>query len=192
MADTIALTSSNHYLLKAAAADRRFESGSYFEQTPSLPTAGPSVVQDAAGRVVASWKESVAIRLGYEGSSGSGDGIQADVRVTPQRVNRRTMDVPGQPSLAVFIQLPQGSEIDDSSALKMNEQDALPGSRVVGDHNGDGIRDVMVKFNRSALKYDEEGALLGATTASTRNYKIKGNIRGGGCFSGRGTVEVIQ
>lgn len=186
-ADTSKLTSSNHYLLDAAT-DRPIESGSYYESTPGLPTAGPSVVLDAAERVVASWKENVgttptpAIRAGYEGSSGGGTAPALEVRHAPETLNAKTM-YQGNGVFNFWIRGVQG-EIDLNS-VKVNDRLIQP-IRSAVEANGD----LHLTFYRSDLRAAFDGTGL---TAAHRNgsYTIAGSTTNpSGCFSASNQVQI--
>ncbi|MCI0371051.1 MAG: hypothetical protein L0214_06635 [candidate division NC10 bacterium] len=114
----------------------------------------------------------------------------ATVWAAPRVLNYRTVGrgTGQQPNFTVFIELPDGSAGDiNLSTVKFNSSSALPHPSSLGDHNGNGIPDLMVKFNRSVF----DGAEL---TAAQRagNYTVTGNTGSGGCFSGSGAVQIMR
>jgi alpha-beta hydrolase superfamily lysophospholipase len=79
----------------------------------------------------------------------------------------------------VFIELPDGSARDiDRGSVTLAGVPALPKPNALGDADGNGIPDLMVKFNR--------GALL----TTDGHLHVTGSTRDGGCFSGATTVDV--
>src|SRR2546425_2797057 len=122
-------------------------------------------------------------------SSAAGAGAQtcgaAAVLASPQVVNYRTVirdtEEHGlEPDFTVFIELADGSAADiDPGSITLNGLRAFPEPSALGDGNGDGIADLMVKFNRSVL-VTTDGLL-----------KITGNTTSGGCFAGETSVEIL-
>ena len=109
----------------------------------------------------------------------------ATVWSSPQVVNYRTMirdteEHGSEPNFTVFIELPDGSAADiDPGSITLNGLRALPDPSALGDANGNGVADLMVKFNRSAL----------ITTDGP--FTIAGNTRSSGCFTGESGVQML-
>ena len=153
----------------------------------------PAAAVDSSGRMVVAWADRTSgndeIYLSENGVTGGGSEALAEVRVMPQRVNRRTIDVPGQPSLTVFVRLPGGSQINRDS-MRMNGQSPLPGPTDAGEYNGGGAGEVMLKFSRSVLNYSEAGKPLALPNGK---YKVSGKTTSGDCFATEtGTLQLIQ
>lgn len=102
-------------------------------------------------------------------------------RVLHYRTVVRDAEEPGrQPDFTVFIEPADGSagEIDPASAT-LNGLAALDGPAAVGDADGNGIPDAMVKFDRGALVTTDGPIRVAARTAS------------GACVAGETVVEVL-
>lgn len=111
--------------------------------------------------------------------------VAAAVWASPRVVNYRTVirdtgEHRSEPSFTAFIELPDGSAAEiDQDSITLNGVPALAEPGGVGDANGNGIDDLMVKFDRSAL-ITTDGAL-----------GFAGRTRSGSCFAGETTVEII-
>ena len=109
----------------------------------------------------------------------------ATVWASPQVVNYRTVirdteEHGSEPNLTVFVELPDGLAADiDPGSITLNRLPALPDPSALGDANGNGVADLMVKFNRSAL-ITTDGPL-----------RVAGNTRSHGCFAGETAVEIL-
>jgi len=108
----------------------------------------------------------------------------ATIWTAPPTVHYRTVirDSEGQrlePNFTVFIELPDGSAADiDAGSLTLNGFAAVEHPGAVGDANHNGVADVMVKFNRSAL-IPADGLV-----------NVSGSTKIGGCFTGETKIEV--
>jgi alpha-beta hydrolase superfamily lysophospholipase len=110
--------------------------------------------------------------------------ITATIWAEPRVLQYRTV-VPGSeehsenPTFTVFIELPDGSAASiDPATVTLNGVAALPSPTAVGDENGNGIPDLMVKFDRSVFEGNVEGL-----------FEIAGAAAGGG-FSGGSSVRI--
>lgn len=169
-------------------------SGDVFAMNPAVPSGGA----DGTERLFASWQENGAagteIKLAYTGGSTGGGLMPAMVWASPRVLNYRTMGrgTGEQPNFTVFIELSDGSASDiDLSSVTLNGHHAMPHPSALGDHNGNGIPDLMVKFNRSVLEGTAQGAAVTAAQPDGA-YTVMGNTRSGGCFSGSGQVQVTR
>jgi hypothetical protein len=109
----------------------------------------------------------------------------ATVWASPQIVNYRTVirdteEHGSEPNFTVFIELPDGLAADiNPGSITLNGLPALPDPSALGDANGNGVADLMVKFNRSPL-ITTDGPL-----------RVAGNTRSNGCFAGQTAVEIL-
>ena len=105
--------------------------------------------------------------------------VWADPQVVQYaKIVRDFQDSRTEPNFTVWIELPDGSAVDiDPASVRLNGLEPVDGPTTLDDANQNGIADLMVKFNRSAL-ITTDGAL---TVTGTKS---------GGCFTGDATVEI--
>ena len=83
-----------------------------------------------------------------------------------------------EPNFTVWIELADGSAVNiDPGSVRLNGQASLDGPTALDDANQNGIADLMVKFNRSAL-ITTDGVLTITGTKSS------------GCFIGETSIEI--
>ena len=91
--------------------------------------------------------------------------------------------------VSVYLEPPEGhaaSDIDVASVLLDNSVPVAAGVPVtIGDHDGDGIPDLELKFSRSALQ-----ALVSPGDDSVA-VSVGGQI-GGDCFEGADTIRIVR
>jgi len=109
--------------------------------------------------------------------------VPAEVDLTPQTLNLRS----NGRWVTVFIELPVGLNPRNivRSSIRLNGSVA-PAARpwAIGDHDGDRIRDLMVKFSRSAVQ-----SLL---SPGEDTITLTGDLADGTSFLGTTTVRVIN
>jgi len=110
--------------------------------------------------------------------------IPATVDFDPDTLNRKSK---GQ-WVTVYIELPEGFDVDDIDleSVKLDGLSRVDSSPTgIDDHDGDGIPDLMVKFDREAvIELLEPGENVLVT--------ISGNLDGGLLFEGTDTIRVIH
>ena len=109
----------------------------------------------------------------------------ATVWASPSVVNYQTV-IRGadkhrsQPNFTVFIELPDGSAANiDPGSITLNGVPVLPEPSGVGDENGNGVDDLMVKSERSAL------------ANSNGLVRVAGKTISGSCFAGETVIEIL-
>ena len=117
-------------------------------------------------------------------------GIAATVDIDPD-----TLNVKSQGNfVTAYIELPEGYDAADINVPTVTlEVEGAPGSSVfaeltpteVGDHDADGIRDRMVKFDRPGVL----GLIDGQSGEVT--FVVAGELLGGQTFQGTDTVRLI-
>lgn len=88
--------------------------------------------------------------------------------------------------VTVYIELPEGFEIArlDVGTLKLGGIPARSSPTATGDHDADGVPDLMVKFDR--------GAIAGIVTVGDATLDLEGSLFDGTRIEGRDTIHVIQ
>jgi hypothetical protein len=108
--------------------------------------------------------------------------IAAHVEINPETLNLSS----GGRYITAFIELPAGhvpSDIDVTTVRLNGTIPAMLKPVVIGDHDGNGVADLMVKFNRQEL-----GSLpLGAI-----ELKVSGSMIGGRSFAGSDMIRAIN
>jgi hypothetical protein len=121
--------------------------------------------------------------------------VTATVDIDPDTLNLKSK---GQ-WITSYIELPGGYNVSDIDIYSIRLNDTfpvsllpyppVPGPMEIGDYDSDGIPDLMVKFNRTALTsyiYDVLGIKYGDVTLT-----ISGNLTDGTLFEGIDTIKVI-
>lgn len=107
--------------------------------------------------------------------------LSADVTMEPKTINLKSQ---GR-WVTAFIELPLGYDVNDIDVSSILLEGIIPADEhhtTVGDHDGDGTPDLMVKFSKSAL---EDILLLGNNTVI-----ISGELTTGERFEGEITIEI--
>lgn len=95
--------------------------------------------------------------------------------------------------ITCYIEFPQGHDVAniDVSTVRMNETvyaDLEP--KIIGDHDGDLITDLTIKFNRQAvINYLIS---IGVKDGDLVELTVKGNLNDGTSFRGSDTIRVIN
>jgi pimeloyl-ACP methyl ester carboxylesterase len=135
-------------------------------------------------RLAVSWFAAGLLLLGSSAAFSDPVCRAAAIWTSPQEVNYRNVlrDVEehgSQPNFTVFIEPPDGSAADiDPNSVRLNGLPALPHPSSVGDANGNGVPDLMVKFNRGAL------------ITSTGLVTVTGRTTSDGCITGDAGVAI--
>ena len=143
-----------------------------------------SVRSTFLGRIALLWVGPVLLLFGSPAAFSDEPCQAAAVWTAPQQVSFENIlrDVDkqsSQPNLTVFIELPDGSAADiDPGSVRLNDLPALDHPSSVGDNNGNGVPDRMVKFNRGSL------------ITTTGPVTITGLKTTNGCFTGDTGVEI--
>jgi parallel beta-helix repeat protein len=92
--------------------------------------------------------------------------------------------------ITAYIELPQGydvSDIDVSSIMLNDTVPAEPKPTAIGDHDNDGVPDLMVKFDRNAVSelILSKGIMYGNVTLT-----VTGKLNNGTQFEGSDTIRV--
>lgn len=92
--------------------------------------------------------------------------------------------------ITAYIELPQGydvSDIDVSSIMLNDTVPAKPKPTAIGDHDNDGVPDLMVKFDRNAVSelILSKGIMYGNVTLT-----VTGKLNNGTQFEGSDTIRV--
>ncbi len=92
--------------------------------------------------------------------------------------------------ITAYIELPQGydvSDIDVSSIMLNDTVPAEPKPTAIGDHDNDGVPDLMVKFDRNAVSelILSKGIMYGSVTLT-----VTGKLNNGTQFEGSDTIRV--
>ena len=133
------------------------------------------VYLDSTMRLGLDWHDVDGVRWG-------GVPLAAAVDLDPKVINLKSH----APWLTAYIELSgfDLTSIDISTLRLAGSVTAAPKFAVVGDHNGNGIPDLMVKFSRSAL---DPLLVLGAGS-----LEVTGSLVTGESFAGTGEVRVID
>lgn len=120
--------------------------------------------------------------------------LPATIDVDPNTLNLRS----GGQWVTGYIELPEGYDVSDIDVSSVMLNDTIPVSLLdvpapdpvpteIGDHDADGIPDLMVKFDRAMIS---ELILSHCITDDQATLTITGEV-GGTPFSGEDTIEVI-
>ncbi|MBI4168726.1 MAG: exo-alpha-sialidase [Acidobacteria bacterium] len=168
--------------------------------TTAAGRASPAAAIDSTGRLLVAWQgretadlPNNEIYVSYKEGTGGGTEMKAEVWSAPRHVNPQTMG-PGtmrRPNLTVFIEPSDGQNwsVYDiyPGSVRLNGKEAL-GPTAIGDNNGNGKPDMMVKFDRGDLGAVAPGELEYPVTGDT---KLPDGSRG--CpFRGNGKVQIMQ
>ncbi len=110
--------------------------------------------------------------------------IEATVDIDPDTLNLKSQGK----WITCYIELPEGYDVHniDVSTIMLNDQvPAEPRPCGIGDYDGDGTADLMVKFNRSAV----EGIL---EVRDEVQIRVTGDLADGTLFQGTDTIRVID
>jgi hypothetical protein len=116
--------------------------------------------------------------------------LQATIDINPETLNLKSKG--GENSMTAYIELPGGYDVRQISvaSIKLNVNgkmiSAQPVPTSIGDYNGDGLYDLMVKFDRQAVI-----AALGGRTGNI-SLTVTGKLNNGPEFSGSDTIKVIN
>lgn len=101
--------------------------------------------------------------------------------------------------LTAYIELPEGYDVSDINVSTINLIDSIPvdttAPATIGDYDGDGISDLMVKFNRSAVIVYLGTEDVTEDETGTDYYEestITGELADGTPFEGSDTIRVID
>jgi len=101
--------------------------------------------------------------------------------------------------LFAYIELPEGYDVSDINVSTINLLDSIPvdptASATIGDWDGDGISDLMVKFNRTAVIVylgTEDVTEDVTVTDYYEELTITGELTDGTPFGGSDTIRVID
>jgi len=116
--------------------------------------------------------------------------VPAEIDINPDTLNLKSNG--DKAAVTAYIELPAGylaDEIDistvrlDINGMVINSQ---PSPSCLGDHDGDGITDLMVKFSRQ-----ETIAALGGAVGDVK-VMVAGELKSGCAFSGEDMLRVIR
>jgi hypothetical protein len=170
----------------------------------------PSVGQDGRTLFVAAWQEDGTdsngdtvpqVKLVHTGGTGSGGGepMTASAWVKRKGIGLKmgAQDAwdaddepypPKGPRVNVYIELADGSaDTIDVSTLRLNGEPPLPGRTRLGDKNHNRIKDLMVKFAKSAFSGDLRPT--GKAGKYDAYFTVEGKTTDGRCFAATGTVK---
>jgi len=111
--------------------------------------------------------------------------IQATIDFDPDTLNLKSKGT----VVTVYIELPAGYDVSqiDVSSIKLNDTvSALTKPTEIGDYDGDGMPDLMVKFDRASVM----ALFAGKSVPGSYVIKVTGTV-GGTCFKGTDTITVI-
>jgi len=112
--------------------------------------------------------------------------ITADVDIKPDTLNIGSQG--GENSVTCYIELHQGydvADIDVSSIWLNSQVQAQSSPTAIGDYDGDGVPDLMVKFDRQAV---EDILVVGDEVEIT----VTGALTDGTLFAGSDLITVID
>lgn len=92
--------------------------------------------------------------------------------------------------ITAYIELPEGYDVNDINVSTVRLNDTIAAEQhpaEVGDHDEDGIPDLMVKFDRRAVIYIISGNATGEVELT-----VTGNLYSGISFRGSDTIRVIK
>ena len=110
------------------------------------------------------------------------ESVEATIDIDPDTLNLKSAGK----WITCHIELPNGAAASDIdvSTVRLNDQlFAAPQPMQVGDHDGNGVSDLMVKFDRSALALAAGDAV---------QMTVTGRLTGAGFFAGADTIRVIS
>jgi hypothetical protein len=113
--------------------------------------------------------------------------LEAYVDIDPDTLNKRSEGVP----ITAYIELPGGcdvNEIDVSTISLVWKEATVPAEPTptnIGDHDGDGVPDLMVKFSRAAV------VNMLAEHVGDATLRVTGALTRGWPFEGSDTIRVI-
>jgi len=116
--------------------------------------------------------------------------VEATVEIHPCALNLRSK---GQ-WITAFIELPQGFNVKDIcvSTIKLNDTiSAELKPKAIGDYDNDGISDLMVKFERSAVISYILRVTETSTGFSAITLTMKGELEDGTQFQGSFTIKTV-
>ncbi len=160
---------------------------------------------DAAHSVTQTSDGGYAI-VGYTTSYGAGGRDFWLVKLAPKIPLAATVDIdPNTLNLwsngnwiTTYIELPEGYDVHDIdlSAIELNDTVAAElYPTCVGDSDGDGIPDLMVKFDRAAvaayIMANVDSTLLTERRGVTITLTVTGNLGDGTAFEGSDTIRVM-
>lgn len=108
--------------------------------------------------------------------------IEAKVNITPKILNIKSKGK----WVTIYIELPEGYNVDDIDISSLLLNGVMPAEwhpTAIGDYDNDGIKDLMVKFDREAVK-----SIL---SLGTQTITITGTVSDIP-FQGTDTIEVIS
>ena len=109
--------------------------------------------------------------------------LEAAIDIDPNTLNLKSKGK----WITCYIELPDGYDVDDIdvSTIKLNEQvSAESEPTAIGDYDGDGIVDLMVKFDRAAMQ--------GILQVGDVEITVTGELTDGTLFEGIDTIRVID
>jgi hypothetical protein len=106
-------------------------------------------------------------------------GLRARAEVRPRWLRQNDR----RPFVQVFVEV-EGTEPDAvvAASVTANGVPALPGAQVVGDSNGNGLRELRLRFDTRAL--------LETLQPGRQWIEVRGDVDGGATFEGLGAVVV--
>ncbi|MBA7688959.1 hypothetical protein ES703_97449 [subsurface metagenome] len=119
----------------------------------------------------------------YDYAVGEPPTIEAAIDIDPDTLN---LSSKGK-WVTVHIELPEGYDVDDidASTIMLNgEVSAESNPTEIGDYDGDGTVDLMVKFDRAAMQ--------GILQVGDVEITVTGELNDGTPFEGSDTIRVIN
>jgi hypothetical protein len=113
--------------------------------------------------------------------------LDASVDIDPDTLNTRSQGVP----ITAYVELAGGHDVNEidvstiSLAWKEATVPAEPTPTNIGDHDGDGVPDLMVKFSRAAV------VNMLAEHVGDATLRVTGALTSGWPFEGSDTIRVI-
>jgi hypothetical protein len=128
---------------------------------------------------------------GYASETGEGilnisceGAIEADIDIDPDTLNLKSKGK----WITCYIELPErldAADIDVSTIMLNSQVQAEPRPREIGDYDSDGVVDLMVKFDRSAVQQILE-------VGNQVEITITGELADGTIFEGMDRIRVIE
>jgi hypothetical protein len=116
--------------------------------------------------------------------------IPATVDIKPEAYNMQRQ----ANQVTAFIELPEGYDVRDinvSTLLLDGIFSARPKPTEVGDYDHDGVPDLMVKFDVSALHSETNIAGLASERFMSVTVAVTGRLHDGTLFQGTDTIKII-